>query len=164
MSIQLWAVHTVEFWVWLRGGSWTHASLGSWHVCTYLGVLLAGHSTQTRGRHVCATDGLDLFNTTELWLGKQLQSNDNYRYSARRWPESPALPSCFWILGHSKGHAILPPEHAGSRHLHEHISLDRKRRKGFACNTHTLPVRLREGTRINYDVGNRLQINFQFHA
>ena len=45
------------------------------HVCwvlltrVYLGVLLAGHGTQTRRCHVRAADGLDLFNATELRLG-----------------------------------------------------------------------------------------------
>ena len=54
------------------------------HVCcvrptrVYLGVLLAGHGAQTRRRHVRAADGLDLFNSTELWLGQQLGSNDNH--------------------------------------------------------------------------------------
>lgn len=52
-----------------------------WLTHLYLGVLLAGHGAQPRRSHVCAADGLDLFNSTELWLGQQLRSNDNHLIS-----------------------------------------------------------------------------------
>lgn len=44
----------------------------AWPIRLYLGVLLAGHGAQTGRRHVCAANGLDLFNSTELRLGQQL--------------------------------------------------------------------------------------------
>lgn len=49
-----------------------------WLTYLYLRMLLAGHSAQTRCCHVCAADGLDLFNSTEFWLGQQLRGNDNH--------------------------------------------------------------------------------------
>lgn len=47
-------------------------------ICLYLGVLLARHGAQTRRCHVCAANGLDLFNATEFRLGEQLGSKDKH--------------------------------------------------------------------------------------
>lgn len=47
-------------------------------ICLYLGVLLARHGAQTRRCHVCAANGLDLFNSTEFRLGQQLESRDKH--------------------------------------------------------------------------------------
>lgn len=43
-----------------------------WPIHLYLGMLLARHGAQTGRCHVCAANGLDLFNSTEFWLGQQL--------------------------------------------------------------------------------------------
>lgn len=83
------------------GGAETHVC-PVWLTCLYLGMLLAGHSAQTCRCHICAADGLDLFNSTEFWLGQQLWGNDNHLViQSSAYPRSSAFKRHPQILVHS---------------------------------------------------------------